>query len=1398
MPDHEDSLGGDTFSGEEQQDAAEQSLGDGATMGGDTAAHSLGDQSTFGDANVDDELFVDGMELVDLSTRYTEEGVLGKGGFGEVVVATDTRLGRKVAIKRIQGKAARSKTAVQRFLTEAKSIATLSHNNIVQIYDYGRSTDGPFLIMECVQGGSLLDLCRKGPIELDKAVKIFSQVCDGLAKAHAIGIIHRDIKPANILMTEDGVPKLTDFGLAKDDTADAGMTMEGAVIGTLDFMPPEQRQGAEFTDHRSDIWSLAATFYQMFTGKSPKVINIALLPPNLQPVVAKALEESKEERFQSVLEMKKAFLQAATAGFNASRDLGEGECPSCGTTNPSDRKFCRNADCAASLEVDCLACKTAMPMWEAVCGDCGTKQGPLVEEAKEVLQRKHDEAEAFLNELKFEDALKSASTISGENDLRLQQFAAWHEEFSQRLVDTRKTEHERLEELLEEAKTHEENDDYKAARGSLSKVDKRLEDHELENLGSAKSIRARITAALARIEKLSTANKTIKEQAVAFLEWFEFDKAIEAARAIETDDHPHLKEYDAWVDEFGEEVQSKRHVAYKQLEEQLSQALEYEENFDYEAGLQTLTQVAPSLKQTTVSGNEDTADVLTERLTTKKSRLKELEGIVRERVTKREITGLLPTVNELLTLKPDRPEVQKLKEQLEKRDADLLEARDAAINKATQQLGEQHYAEAVATLNTVSEEVWNEELEDLRAKASDLLKQLNTLCDRITSAVAADQLKGLLPVVEECLTLKADQDDFVKLKEQLEKRDADLLEVRDAAVKQATQQLGDQQYAEAVATLNTVSAEVSNEQLEDLKAKANDLLNQLNNLRNRITTAVNGNQLKDLLPAIEECLTLKADQDDLVKLKQDLIDREVQMDARNQQIISQAQQHMQQLQFDAVVQTLDTIAPEYRTLTTTGLSIRAHQLSEQRQGVLSAVSAALSNKDYRVAIKNISDYLGEIANADLQDPQLQQMLAEVEGKESASIRNKALVKFGIPAACIVVVLIIGGVIKINLDSRAIETAIAYLDWETVLELDPDNAEGLRLKAAAEKSVAAEKAAAEQAAAEKVTAEKAAAEKAAAEKVAAEKVAAEKAAAKKVAAIAAALAKEDWKVVLALDPDNNEGLRLKAAAAEKAVADALAKEDWKVVLALDPDNNEGLRLKAAAAAKAVSEKAAILAGDPLTNTVGMTFNKISAGTFMMGFAIDKLIATEEGPVVRQLAKQREVRISKEFYIQTTEVTRGQWKAVMDTEPWKGRSRLKGANFPANHTSRNDVIEYCRKLSYKEDNRYRLPTEAEWEYACRAGTKTTWSFGNDFNDHGDYVWSQPNAGSAGAHEVGLKKPNAFGLYDMHGNVWEWCHGANVLRGGAWHSNGSVTSSAYRSGNDPDLRRYDHGFRLVRELD
>ena len=173
----EQSLGVEkTFQGEPKpkaDDLEPRSLGDQATFAGGRQLprnQSLGDQMTFGAGVSGDDALDDGMEVVDLSARYKVEKTLGKGGMGEVLLATDTRLERKVAIKRILGEAARSRTAINRFLTEAKSIAALNHPNIVQIYDYGRATDGPFLIMEFVDGESLLDRTRAGALPLEEAV----------------------------------------------------------------------------------------------------------------------------------------------------------------------------------------------------------------------------------------------------------------------------------------------------------------------------------------------------------------------------------------------------------------------------------------------------------------------------------------------------------------------------------------------------------------------------------------------------------------------------------------------------------------------------------------------------------------------------------------------------------------------------------------------------------------------------------------------------------------------------------------------------------------------------------------------------------------------------------------------------------------------------------------------------------------------------------------------------------------------------------------------------------------------------------------------------------------------------------------------------------------------------
>ncbi|MDG1872514.1 MAG: serine/threonine-protein kinase, partial [Mariniblastus sp.] len=392
------------------KDRGPQSLGDEATYAGDVGgdSNSLGDEVTFGgDSGSDDGLYDDGMEVVDLESRYTIEGTLGKGGMGEVMLATDKRLDRKVAIKRILGKAVRSTKAYQRFLNGAKTIAALNHPNIVQVYDFGKSKDGPFMILECVTGGSLLDKCQHGVIPLEEAINIACQLCDGIGKAHTGGIVHRDIKPANVLMSEDGVPKLNDFDLAKAETADMGMTQEGAVLGTLDFMPPEQRQDASLVDQRSDLWSLAATLYQMVTGKSPKIIKFKDVPESLHDVLGKALEDEKDDRYQSAREFRDALRDSVTTPVQPAAvsiaELGAGECPECHTKNESSRKFCNG--CGSSLRVLCIECNQGIPVWEKFCAECGANQPDLIASRLESLKQQRDQAEKLRSEYSYETAL---------------------------------------------------------------------------------------------------------------------------------------------------------------------------------------------------------------------------------------------------------------------------------------------------------------------------------------------------------------------------------------------------------------------------------------------------------------------------------------------------------------------------------------------------------------------------------------------------------------------------------------------------------------------------------------------------------------------------------------------------------------------------------------------------------------------------------------------------------------------------------------------------------------------------------------------------------------------------------------------------------------------------------
>jgi len=281
-----------------------------------------------------------------LGGRYVLERLLGRGGMAEVHLAQDTRLDRPVAVKVMGPGMADDPTYLARFRREAQSTASLNHPAVVAVFDSGEDTvDGallPYLVMEYIHGTTLLDLLRLGQgqqgtagqppatgLPVRRALELTHTVLDGLAHAHAQGIIHRDIKPANVMVTEDGAVKLMDFGIARP-VQDRGMTLTdpAMVIGTADYLSPEAARG-ESVDARADLYSVACLLFELLTGRPPFVGESALavgwqqisaepqppsafapaVPRSCDGLVLRALAKDRESRFADAAAMRTAVEQ---------------------------------------------------------------------------------------------------------------------------------------------------------------------------------------------------------------------------------------------------------------------------------------------------------------------------------------------------------------------------------------------------------------------------------------------------------------------------------------------------------------------------------------------------------------------------------------------------------------------------------------------------------------------------------------------------------------------------------------------------------------------------------------------------------------------------------------------------------------------------------------------------------------------------------------------------------------------------------------------------------------------------------------------------------------------------------------------------------------------------------
>ncbi len=349
------------------------------------------------------------------------ERMIGGGGMGEVYLAEHMNLKKLVAIKTARAKLQNQRQARERFWKEAQLAAKVDHQNVIRIHDVGESNGLLYIVMQFVEGRDLSQILKaaSAPLEWRPVLTWIRDAAKGLDAVHKCGLIHRDIKPHNIMLTPAGRVVVMDFGLVREQDPNASVT--SGIVGSPAYMSPEQSR-SERLDHRTDIYSLGATAYNLLSGNPPfpeKSIHLVILklaentvakrldsvrpdiPVKVADIVARSMAPVRDERISDAQALAAEidrvlqdlpepdaqgdrhqthgqFQEAVrrSPAPEAALELGGGHCPACGSKNDPGRNYC--CQCAAKLRVSCLSCAVELPVWENICGECGANQRELI------------------------------------------------------------------------------------------------------------------------------------------------------------------------------------------------------------------------------------------------------------------------------------------------------------------------------------------------------------------------------------------------------------------------------------------------------------------------------------------------------------------------------------------------------------------------------------------------------------------------------------------------------------------------------------------------------------------------------------------------------------------------------------------------------------------------------------------------------------------------------------------------------------------------------------------------------------------------------------------------------------------------------------------------------------